>query len=82
MPYPRRRAFDDGERLTPGGYLPGAVPATARALTPAESQRRYRAGHRGKGGSPCLRWDTHRNGLPVRPYVYRATGPFACEETW
>jgi hypothetical protein len=80
MPYPRRRAFDDGERLTPGGYIPGAQPATGRTRTDAEAQRAYRAGRRATSRSPVLRWDTHRNGLPFRPYVYRGDGPFAAEE--
>jgi hypothetical protein len=81
MPYPRRRAFDDGERLTPGGYVPGAPAPTARSRTPAEYRRYHRAGHR-TGGTPGLVWDTHRNGLPWKPYVYRGTGPYADEETW
>jgi hypothetical protein len=83
MPYPRRRAFDDGERLTAGGYLPGAVAPTGRPRTGAEAQQDYRSGHRAANRSPVLRWDTHRNGLPpFRPYVYHGAGPFAWEEPW
>jgi hypothetical protein len=71
MPYPRRRAFDAGERLTASGHIPGAQPPTGRARTPAEVQREYRNGRRSRAGVPVLRFDTHRNGLPWKPYVWR-----------
>jgi hypothetical protein len=58
---------------SPRRTLLSAAPASARTLTPAESQRWYRHGHRApRPGEPTLRWSQARNGLPpFKPYVWR-----------
>lgn len=77
MPSLNRRPFDDSPRRNLNGNIPSAVSVTGRRATPAEAQRRYRAGHRSPHGRSYIDpvWVERRNGLPpFRPYVYRGTG--------
>ena len=61
---------------SPRRTLLSAALAAARTLTPAESQKRYRHGHRApRPGEPTLLWSQPRNGLPSKPYVYRGDRP-------
>jgi len=66
----------------PSGRVTAGPQAVARPSTPAEQQRRYRSGHRARGGrghaDPV--WLEPRNGYPWKPYVYRGTGPFDAGE--
>lgn len=74
MPIPRHRDIarrGDPRRpvaVTPVPWMDG------HTLTDAEQQRRYRAGDTGGKGRPRPVWAERRNGLPVKPYVYRGSG--------
>jgi hypothetical protein len=59
----------------PSGRATGSAPPAARNQTPAETQKRYRAGHRSTPGAPTLIWSQPRNGYPVKFYVYRGDDP-------
>jgi hypothetical protein len=77
------RRYDPARRGDVFRYSPmGAPLPQGRPATPAEYQRRYRAGRRsprGRALDPV--WERPRNSLPWRPYTYRGTGRDAFDGT-
>ena len=82
MALPRHREDGAFARMNENGNIPAARWVSGRKATPAESQRRYRRGHRAPwAGYPDPVFEERRNGIPVRLYVYAGTGRDAFDGT-